>query len=177
MAARIQEVKDHLEKALHDKTKPWATALDIMEAKTGVDRMYIFIGTIAFFGVYLVFGFGAQLVCNVLGFLYPAYTSIKAIETPQKDDDTKWLTYWVVFALFSIVEFFADIVASWFPLYWLSKCFFMVWLMIPTEFNGSLVLYRRIIRPFFLRHRGSIDDTLTNIKETVHKIAPNLKGD
>lgn len=44
MAARIQEVKDHLEKALHDKTKPWATALDMAESKTGVDRLYIFVG-------------------------------------------------------------------------------------------------------------------------------------
>lgn len=97
--------------------------LYIRSARRVVDRTFFVCcaGLIAFFGVYLVFGFGAQFVCNLLGFLYPAYTSIKAIESPQKDDDTKWLTYWVVFALFSLVEFFADIVASWFPLYWLSK--------------------------------------------------------
>lgn len=38
--------------------------------------------------------------------------------------------------------------------------------MMPTEYNGSLVLYRRVIRPFFLKHRGAIDDTLSNIKDT-----------
>lgn len=46
---------------------------------------------------------------------------MKALETRAKDDDTKWLTYWVVFALFTIVEFFADFIVSWFPVYWLLK--------------------------------------------------------
>jgi receptor expression-enhancing protein 5/6 len=31
------------------------------------------------------------------------------------------LIYWVVFAVFSVVEFFSDIVAGWIPFYWFSK--------------------------------------------------------
>lgn len=46
---------------------------------------------------------------------------MKALESPQKDDDTKWLTYWVVFAVFSVVEYFSDFIVGWFPLYWLLK--------------------------------------------------------
>ncbi|KAJ8946424.1 hypothetical protein NQ314_008906 [Rhamnusium bicolor] len=57
-------------------------------------------------------------------FLYPAYVSIHAIESKHKDDDTKWLTYWVVYALFSVGEYFADFIVSWFPLYWLLKVLF-----------------------------------------------------
>nr|CAD2202700.1 unnamed protein product [Meloidogyne enterolobii] len=49
------------------------------------------------YSLYLLFGHWAQLACNITGYLYPAYVSIKAIESHTKEDDTQWLTYWVVF--------------------------------------------------------------------------------
>jgi receptor expression-enhancing protein 5/6 len=33
--------------------------------------------------------------------------------------------YWVVFSVFSVLEFFSDILVGWVPFYWLGKvCFF-----------------------------------------------------
>lgn len=46
---------------------------------------------------------------------------IKAIESPNKEDDTQWLTYWVVYGVFSIAEFFSDLFLSWFPFYYMLK--------------------------------------------------------
>lgn len=42
----------------------------------------------------------------------------------------------------------------------------MVWLMIPTEFNGSLILYGKIIRPYFLKHHGKVDDAINKVKNS-----------
>lgn len=42
---------------------------------------------------------------------------LKAIESPGKDDDTRWLTYWVVYAAFLLVETFTDIFFFWIPFY------------------------------------------------------------
>jgi receptor expression-enhancing protein 5/6 len=80
-----------------------------------------------FLAIYLIIGIGQQLISNIIGFTYPAYCSMKALETKQTDDDTKWLTYWVVFAVFTIVEYFSDIIVGWFPIYWLIKvCFILL---------------------------------------------------
>ena len=46
---------------------------------------------------------------------------VKAIESKEKDDDTKWLTYWVVYSAFSLIEFFTDIFLFWIPFYWFFK--------------------------------------------------------
>ncbi|OXU27232.1 hypothetical protein TSAR_011414 [Trichomalopsis sarcophagae] len=172
--ARIVAIKETLEKALKDESKPWTKYLVFAEQKTGIDRLYVFVASVLFLALYLVVGIGQQLVSNVIGFLYPAYCSMKAIETKEKDDDTKWLTYWVVFAVFTIVEYFSDFIVGWFPVYWLVKCLFYIWLMIPTEYNGSLVLYRRVIRPKFIQYQPNVDNILNDARKATIKAAGGL---
>eukprot|EP00287_Rhodomonas_sp_CCMP768_P002885 CAMPEP_0196735664 /NCGR_PEP_ID=MMETSP1091-20130531/14015_1 /TAXON_ID=302021 /ORGANISM="Rhodomonas sp., Strain CCMP768" /LENGTH=125 /DNA_ID=CAMNT_0042079319 /DNA_START=144 /DNA_END=521 /DNA_ORIENTATION=- len=82
----------------------------------------------------------SKVLCMVIGFMYPAYMSYKAIKTPNKDDDTQWLSYWVIFGLFSFVEFFLDIILQWVPLYHEAKLVFLIWLAVPS-FKGALKLW------------------------------------
>ncbi|XP_077278842.1 receptor expression-enhancing protein 5 isoform X2 [Temnothorax americanus] len=172
--ARIVAVKEYLEKTLRDESKSWTKMFVFAEAKTGIDRLYIFVGSLMLLALYLVFGLGQQLVCNIVGFVYPAYQSMKALESPKKEDDTKWLTYWVVFAIFAIIEFFSEYIVCWFPVYWLFKCIFYLWLMAPTEYNGSLILYRRVIRPKFIQYQPGLDRFLSNARDTVKTAAGAL---
>lgn len=48
MAGKIMEIKENLNKFLHEKGKPWTSILGQAEAKTGVDRLYIFVGKYKF---------------------------------------------------------------------------------------------------------------------------------
>lgn len=71
-----------------------------------------------------------------VGFIYPAYASYKALESKSPVAHAQWLTYWVVFSLFTVVEYFADFVISWIPFYYLAKLAFVLWLQLP-RFQGA----------------------------------------
>ncbi|KAK4317539.1 hypothetical protein Pmani_011383 [Petrolisthes manimaculis] len=170
MASNIEHYKQQAIKTLYEKNK-FTDILAQIEKKTQVKREYVALGGVVLTSLYLVFGFGAQLICNVIGFIYPTYRSIKALESNQKDDDTQWLTYWVVFALFSVFEFFSDILLSWFPFYWLAKCMFLVWCFMPVSWNGSYVIYSRVVRPFFMKHQDGIDKVMNKVTEKIEQVA------
>jgi receptor expression-enhancing protein 5/6 len=170
MAAHVNAFLEKLDKKLQEKNK-LSDLLELAEQKTGLKRLYIVSGAVGFLALWLIFGYGAQLLCNFIGFLYPAYCSVKAIESPPRDDDTKWLMYWVVFSLFSVVEFFSDILLNWFPLYWLAKCLFLLWCFLPFAGNGTNVIYNRVVRPLFLKHQGQVDNLLNKVGSAAQNIA------
>lgn len=85
-----------------------------LEKQTGVDKFYIFVVGLLLAGIVLFVIGGSELVVGLVGFVYPAYQSFKAINTPTTEDDTQWLTYWVVYAFFTITEQFTDFLLSWY---------------------------------------------------------------
>jgi len=64
--------------------------------------------------------------------------------------------------MFSVLEFFSDILVGWVPFYWFVKCVFLVWLMSPLD--GSSVIYNRVILPLFHKNQSKIDSYLSKGK-------------
>jgi len=48
----------------------------------------------------LFVGFASFFLGSFVGFVYPAYMSLKSIETKTGSDDKQWLTYWLVYSAF-----------------------------------------------------------------------------
>lgn len=165
-----------LDQALHEKCK-FTDILASIEANTGIKRVHLAQVLIGVVCLCMFVRHVAALICNAIGFLYPAYASVRAIESPTKQDDTQWLTYWVVFAAFSVLEFFSDIIFFWFPFYWLAKIVFLVWCFLPLQNNGSTVIYSRIIRPFFLRNEHKIDAVLHRATHQVSSLIGDKASD
>uniref|UniRef100_A0A3Q3KIL2 Receptor expression-enhancing protein n=1 Tax=Monopterus albus TaxID=43700 RepID=A0A3Q3KIL2_MONAL len=169
----LSAIRNRAEKFLNEKNVV-TDFLGKVEEKTGMKKKIIAVGAVSLTGLYLVYGYGAYLLCSLISFVYPAYYSIKAIESPGKEDDTKWLTYWVVYSVFSLGEFFSDIFLYWFPFYYAFKCLFLLWCMAPMSWNGSQIIYNKVVRPVFLRHEATVDNMVSDLSGKAMSAAENL---
>lgn len=149
--------------------------LGIAEAKTGLSKRNIVLGALGFIVLWLAIGIGSSLLCNVLCFVYPAYKSFKAVESAQGDDDTQWLTYWIVYSTFNILEYFTDLILFWIPFYSLLKCLFLVWCMWPIPNNGATLTYQKLLRPWLLKNEEKIDQRLEKVTGDVSKYVDDAK--
>lgn len=58
--------------------------------QTLVPRRFVSSGTVGFLALFAIFGLGQSLMSTLIGVIYPAYQSMKALESATKDDDTQW---------------------------------------------------------------------------------------
>ncbi|CAH0481769.1 unnamed protein product [Peronospora belbahrii] len=145
-----------------------------LEKQTGVDKFYIFcVGTLLAGIVLFVLG-GEELVVGLVGFIYPAYMSFKAINTTGTVDDTQWLTYWVVYAFFNLTESITNLLFSWIPFYFFLKIAFLVWSYHPST-KGSKVIYNSLIKPYVAPHMGQIDSALKRGEEVAKNVAAKIQ--
>ncbi|GAA95906.1 uncharacterized protein L969DRAFT_69848 [Mixia osmundae IAM 14324] len=130
-----------------DKELAKFPALQNLEKQTSVPKSYAAIGVIGLLGFFVFFNIAAGFLTNFIGWIIPAYYSLKALETPASGDDTQWLTYWVVFGLFQTFENLISVV-SYFPYWYTVKTAFTLYLILPQT-RGAEVIYHKALRPLF----------------------------
>jgi len=124
-------------------------ALKNLESRTQVPKAYLVIGSVVLLLLLHAFNSLAAPVSNIIGWVLPAYFSLKALETPGPQDDIQWLTYWVVFGFFNLFETLAlRILLYYFSWYFAFKSLFILWLQLPA-FRGAQVTYGTVIKPLF----------------------------
>ncbi|KAI7864442.1 TB2/DP1, HVA22 family-domain-containing protein [Spinellus fusiger] len=144
-----------------------------LQRRTGVPKSYFAVGAAGVVAMMIFFNLAGQLLTNCISWVYPAYASFKAIESPDTEDDKQWLTYWTVIGFVQLVEYFSDILLYWFPFYYLFKTLFILWLALP-QFRGAEILYARSLRPFLLNAQSDIDHHTDSIRSKVGNFASEL---
>ncbi|KAK0626602.1 TB2/DP1, HVA22 family-domain-containing protein [Immersiella caudata] len=153
-----------------DKELSKYPALNNLEKTTSVPKAYAVIGLVTLYFFLIVFNLGGQLLTNIAGFTIPAYYSLGALFTATKADDTQWLTYWVVFSLFTVIESLVSVV-YWFPFYFTFKFVFLLWLSLPA-FRGADIIFRSFLAPtlgrYFQSGAGSTASGLRAKADSLH---------
>ncbi|KAI8082889.1 TB2/DP1, HVA22 family-domain-containing protein [Halteromyces radiatus] len=172
MASSIQSAQVKFQHYLStlDKELGKSYYMNQVERRTGVPKSYFALGVGGIAFIMIFFNIAGQLLTNVISWIYPAYASFKAIESPGNNDDKQWLTYWTVIGFVQLLEYFSDILLYWFPFYYLFKTLFVLYLVLP-QFRGAELLYGRFLRPVLLNTRNSVDKHAHELKEKVHDLA------
>ncbi|KAJ3403866.1 hypothetical protein CcCBS67573_g06452 [Chytriomyces confervae] len=142
------------------------------EKRTSVPKTYMVAAVVGLFAIFTIFNIFGALITTLLGFLWPAYQSYKAIEDSDKENDTQWLTYWTVFGFFNVIEVFTDVLLYWIPFYYAFKSIIILYLILP-QFQGAKVVYTSIIAPYLMKQQVEIDSDIAKIK----KQAASVVGD
>merc|ERR1712216_113951 len=77
----------------------------------------------------------------------PGLHSFTAIESKSKDDDTQWLTYWVVYGVFNILEHAMAFIVAMIPYYGLFKMGFLIFCYHPSTM-GATQVYTKVLQPY-----------------------------
>ena len=101
-----------------------AAPLKDLQGKAGL-KAEQFAAALVVFTVFLVYCIiGGSLIVNVVGFVYPATQSVQVLSSggDNEADLKQWLTYWIVFALFNVLEMATSMLEEFIPFYFLFKC-------------------------------------------------------
>jgi len=146
--ASLQDRAQHSISQL-DKELSKYPLLNNLERQTSVPKVYAFLGLVGIYTFLVFFNIAGEFLVNFAGFLLPGYYSLHALFTTGTADDTQWLTYWVVFAFFTVIESAIN-AAYWFPFYYIFKFVLVLWMALPQT-NGAQIVYHSFVQPLFAR--------------------------
>ncbi|KAL4754282.1 protein yop1 [Aspergillus terricola var. indicus] len=133
-----------------DKELSKYPVLNNLERQTSVPKVYVILGLGGIYTFLVFFNIAGQLLVNLAGFILPTYYSLDALFSAGKADDTQWLTYWVVYAFFTVIES-AISAPYWFPFYYIFKFALVLWLALPQT-NGAQIVFKSLLQPLVGRY-------------------------
>lgn len=138
-------------------------SLTVITDKTGLRLSQLALALIVFLTVVLFIAEASTFIVGIACFLVPAYFSFLSLETHNKDDDIKYLTYWVIFALTEVIS----------PLFhWLLGGFVYTFIRVGVtvaclhpQVDLSRKFYFNVISPYLTKNEATIDRKFNDIQQ------------
>jgi len=131
---------------LHGNNK-FAQVLAKFEAMTGCKREYVFYGLLSLPLLVIALLMGGDLVILALAFVYPGFRTAEAVEKNDPKEMQRWLAYWVVLCVSFCFGWVIDTLFFWLPFLFWMKIGYIVWLLAPEPYSGSMLVYSRFVGP------------------------------
>ncbi|KAL0679217.1 hypothetical protein Bca4012_007198 [Brassica carinata] len=122
-----------------------------------------------------------RTACCSIGIGLPVYSTFKAIENRDQNQQQKWLIYWAAFGSFSLVEVFTDKLISWYTSQKLSFSYHNQSIDDTRQtlvfLQGAKLIYNNHLRPFLIRHQARVDRLVDGVYEEMVKVVRSHQGE
>lgn len=111
---------------------------------------------------------------SIVCYLIPAYLSFLALESIDKEDDIRYLTYWIVFSLAEVGTPLLRLFFNKFT-YMTFRIIVTLILLHPLSPVASII-YNNAVKPFLSTHETRIDEKLDELgKKGKQKIVEGVR--
>lgn len=144
--------------------------LSLIENKTGLKGGYV-ISLLFLLIVFVVFGFMDKFITNTVGTIYPVFRTIKSIED-KSNEEMHWLSYWIIFGVFSILDSFSFGILQLIPFYFVFKILFLLWCYMPNT-QGSIIIYNLFVSKILKKLEININIATESFKNEIDRLVEN----
>ena len=141
----------------------WQKYMNLIQEKTGIKGIFIILGLILSV-IFVYFNVFDSVITNLVGTLYPAFWTIKSLEQNSVEEQKKWLTYWVIFGSFIIIDMSSPVIAKFIPFYFFFKILFLIWLFMPGS-SGCTIVYYLVVKKIFRYYEDKIEPYIVGARD------------
>ena len=141
----------------------WQKQMNLIQEKTGIKGIFVILGLVLCV-IFVYFNIFDSIITNLVGTLYPAFWTIKSLEQNSVEEQKKWLTYWVVFGSFIIVDMSSPVIVKFIPFYFVLKILFLIWLFMPGS-SGCTIVYYLVVKKIFRYYEDRIESYVVGAKD------------
>jgi receptor expression-enhancing protein 5/6 len=155
----IKKAMDEIEVALINRFPQ----LKAIRGMTGVAAVYFVLGALFLCFILFYLLSGLRAIGHVVAYIYPGWQSLRALNSQNREDDTLWLSYWVIYGFLTMFESITDFLLHRIPFYEFVKMGFYIYLY---QKKGALVVYEHFLRPLVSKaDRTEIHAKLVHVED------------